>query len=327
MGLPRPPGLPSFSALRSWVVRAINSKLGRADHQPQAARPSAPRHHARTLSTTALGHKPPRPTIPKHSLRLQARQYSQFQFPRFAKGFPKFPRIKFTPTSYLLRPQVGAFPRRAWGQPAGSSASHFHTSPASAAIALNQIAHSVSSALRSGVHPDSTPVASVKAQIAALVAAKAAAQTTDGPAGYIRFTLSPPAWTPTETDLSDPDIVKAIDTQIAELRRVKAALVRLRKYGDFPIRATLPDVEAKIDVLFRGATAEDVARWNANEFKLASGLVGADTMFCAGRFEEFVRWSEVLDVERRVDREMLARNKNEVLKFWEELDLLEGRIH
>lgn len=88
----------------------------------------------------------------------------------------------------------------------------------------------------------------------------------------------------------------------------------------------MPDSEAKIDVLFRGATAEDVARWNANEFKLTSGLVGADTVFCAGRFEEFVRWSEVLDVERRVDREMLARNKNDVLKFWKELDLLEGRI-
>ena len=325
MALPRPPGLPSFSALRSWVVRAINSKLGRTDPQPQA-RPSPTRHQARTLSTTALGQPSPRPAIPKNpSLRLQARQYSQFHIPRFTKGIPRFPRIKFTPTSYLLRPQVGAFPRRAWGQPAGSTASHFHTSPASAAIALNQIAHSVSSALRSGNHPDSRPVASVKAQIAALVAAKAAAQTTDGPAGYIRFTLSPPAWTPVETDLSDPDIVKAIDTQIAELQRVKAALLRLRKYGDFPVRTTLPDIEAKIDVLFRGATAEDVARWNANEFKLASGIVGADQVFCAGQFEEFVRWSEVLDVEKRVDLEM-AR-KNDVLKFWQELDLLEGRIH
>ena len=110
---------------------------------------------------------------------------------------------------------------------------------------------------------DSTCCRPIQGQIIAQVAARAACQTTDGPAGYIRFTLSPPAWTPTDTDLSDPDIVKAIDTQIAELQRVKNAILKLKQYGDFPVRTVLPsNPEARIDVLFRGATAEDVARWN-----------------------------------------------------------------
>jgi hypothetical protein len=159
------------------------------------------------------------------------------------------------------------------------------------------------------------------------VAARAACQIKDGPAGYIRFTLAPPAWTPTDTDLSDPDIIKAIDTQISELERVKTAITKLRQYGDFPVRAVLPsNPEASIDVLFRGATEEDVARWNKNEFKLGSGRVGVDQVFCAGKFEEYVQWSEVLDVERKVEREMKDADGG-LLKFWEELNLIEGRIH
>jgi hypothetical protein len=139
-------------------------------------------------------------------------------------------------------------------------------------------------------------------------------------------TWSPPAWTPTETDLSDPDIVKAIDTHIAELQRVKNALLKLKHYGDFPVRTVLPsNPEARIDVLFRGATAEDVARWNKNEFKLGSGQVGADEVFCAGNFEAYVRWSEILEAEEKVEKEM-QRGNGEVFQFWEELNQLEGRI-
>jgi len=325
MRVPRPLGLPSFSAFRSWVVKTLNGKLGRADPQPQVDL-AVSRPAVRSFATNALGHAVRPPNLRPVRLRpAQTRDYHQFHIPRFTKPLPTFPRITFAPTSYFLRPQVGAFPRRAWGP--GSSAAHFHSSPVSAAVAINLIAHSVSNALRSGAHGNTRPAASATAQIAAFVAARAACQVTDGPAGYIRFTLSPPAWTPADTDLSDPDIVKAIDTHIAELQRVKKALLKLKRYGDFPVRATLPDVEANIDVLFRGATAEDVERWNANEFKLASGRVGADQVFCAGRFEEHVKWSEILDAERKADREM-AKNRNEaLLKFWEELNTLEGRIH
>jgi hypothetical protein len=167
----------------------------------------------------------------------------------------------------------------------------------------------------------------ITGQIVAQVAARAACQTTDGPAGYIRFTLSPPTWTPTDSDLSDPDIEKAIDTHIAELQRIKTAIQKLRQYGDFPVRAVLPsNPEATMDVLFRGATAEEVARWNKNEFRLASGRVGADTVFCAGRFEEFVKWSEGLDAEKKAEREMAVKADGGLLKFWEELNMLEGRI-
>lgn len=122
--------------------------------------------------------------------------------------------------------------------------------------------------------------------------------------------------------------MKAIDTHIAELQRIKKALLRLRKYGDFPVRSVLPsDPEARIDVLFRGATAEDVARWNKNEFKLGSGTVGADQVFCAGKFEEYVHWSEVLDAEKKTDKEMEKGNGDlGLLKFWDELNLMEGRI-
>ena len=325
MAIPRPPGFPGFSALRSWVVKTLMSKLRRADPQPQVAL-AVTQSAVRSFATNALGQTVRPPYL--HPIRLQpaqAKGYHQFRIPRFTQPLPKFPRDTFAPTSYFLRPQVGAFPRRAWGP--GSSAAHFHSSPVSAAVAINLIAHSVSNALRSGAHGNTRPAASATAQIAAFVAARAACQVTDGPAGYIRFTLSPPAWTPADTDLSDPDIVKAVDTHIAELQRVKKALLKLKRYGDFPVRATLPDVEANIDVLFRGATAEDVERWNANEFKLPSGRVGADQLFCAGRFEEYVNWSEILDAERKADREM-ARGKNEgLLKFWEELNTLEGRIH
>jgi hypothetical protein len=183
----------------------------------------------------------------------------------------------------------------------------------------------VSTALKNGKHPH--PQTLLPGTIVAQVASRAACQTNDGPAGYIRFTLSPPVWTPTETDLSDPDVIKAIDTHIDELQRIKKAILKLKKYGDFPVRAVLPsNSEATIDVLFRGASVEDVARWNKNEFKLSSGHVGADQAFCAGRFEEFVRWSDVLDVEKKVEREMKANVDGGVLKFWEELNMMEGRI-
>lgn len=81
-----------------------------------------------------------------------------------------------------------------------------------------------------------------------------------------------------------------------------------------------------MDVLFPGATAEDVKRWNQSEFRLACGRVGVDTVFCAGRFEEVVGWSEVLDVERVVERDMGGKADVGLLKFWEELNMLEGRI-
>ena len=51
--------------------------------------------------------------------------------------------------------------------------------------------------------------------------------------------------------------------------------------------------------------------------------------FCAGRFEEYIRWSEVLDAEKKVEKEMekdtIAKDWG-ILKFWEELNLMEGRI-
>jgi len=260
---------------------------------------------------------------------VQSRNLHHFASgPRFGRP-PRFPRIKFQLTTYFLRPQVGAFPRHANGPSLGGTAS-FHTSPASGAVALNEIARSVSLAIQSGQHPEPKAKLSIKDQIAAEVAARAACQATDGPAGYIRFTLSPPAWTPTDTDLSDPDILHAIDTHIKELTRIKKAILKLKKYGDFPVRTVLPsNPEATIDVLFRGATAEDVTRWNQNEFKLASGKVGEDQLFCVGRFEDFVQWSDILNAERKAENE-LARVQGAdagLLQFWEELNMLEGRIH
>ena len=321
MGFLRPPG---FSAVKSWFIRALNSRLGKVDPpvQPQphpAARPARP---FATQSRQVISQSHPSRVHPLRLHGTQIRALHQFHIPKFSKPPPNFIRIKFQPTSYLLQPQVGAFPRSPWG------ARGFHNSPASSAIVLNQIAHSVSTALRTGIHPATklNAPAAMKAQILAQVAARAACQATDGPAGYIRFTLAPPAWTPTETDLSDPDIVKAIDTHIAELQRVKTALLKLKQYGEFPVRTVLPsNPEARIDVLFRGATAADVARWNKNEFKLGSGQVGADQVFCAGNFEEYVRWSEILEAEKKVERE-IRRGNGEVFQFWEELNQLEGRI-
>lgn len=323
MGLPRPPG---FAAFKSWFIRALNSRLGKVDPQTQStshssARPTRPfaysyslqRLYARTVGTVGLR--------PQHS-----RGYHRFHTSRFNTPSPHPVRIKFQPAAYFLRPQIGAFPRSILGSTLGGPA-RFHSSPASSAVALQQVAHSVSKALQKGLHPPSQISLPIEGQILVEVAARAACQTADGPAGYIRFTLSPPAWTPTDTDLSDPDLLNAIDTHIMELRRVKDALLKLKDYGDFPVRAMLPtDTEARIDVLFRGATAEDVARWNKNEFKLKTGRVGADQVFCAGRFEEFVRWSEVLDAEKKVDKEMEKAADGGLLRFWEQLNSLEGRI-
>ena len=324
MGFLRPPG---FAAVKSWLIRALNSRLAKADPQVQLQpRPAA--QSSRTLTTqthTATSQSRPPRLRPALLHGTQSRALHQFHIPKFSKPPPSFIRIKFQPSSYLLRPQVGVFPRNPWGAP---GARGFHNSPASSAIVLNQIAHSVSTALRTGIHPPTklNAPAAMKAQILAQVAARAACQSTDGPAGYIRFILAPPAWTPSESDLSDPDIVKAIDTHIAELQRVKKALLKLKQYGDFPVRTVLPsNPEARIDVMFRGATAEDVARWNKNEFKLGSGQVGADQVFCAGNFEEYVRWSEILEAEKKVERE-IRRGNGEVFQFWEELNQLEGRI-
>ena len=327
MGLPRPPGLPGFSTFRSWIVKALNSRIGKVNQAGQTVtqpHPQSPRTF-RSSATHPTTHVRTLTLRPLYIHQAQTRGIHQFHIPRFTKPLSNFSRIKFQPTTYFLRPQVGAFPRSPWLSPLGTAA-RFHTSPASTAVALNQIAQSVSTDLRSGFQPATRLT---HGQIIAKVAARAACQNADGPAGYIRFTLSPPAWTPTDTDLSDPDIVKAIDTQIAELQRVKNAILKLKQYGDFPVRTVLPsNPEARIDVLFRGATAEDVARWNKNEFKLTSGRVGADHVFCAGRFEEYVRWSEVLDVEKKVEKEMDKENAKDggLLKFWEELNLMEGRI-
>lgn len=330
MGLPRPPGLPGFSALKSWFVKSLNSRLGKVDQAGQTAS-----HQSTRLFTSTVRPSPsisnqlrPQTLRPLQVQRPQSRGFHNFHVPKFNKPPPNFPRFKFHLSASSLRPQVGVFPRSPWGSSLGGTTG-FHTSPASTAVAINQIAHSVSTALRTGLHPQQTNPC-INGQIVAQVAARAACQLKDGPAGYIRFTLSPPAWTPTDTDLSDPDILSAIDTQISELQNVKKAIIKLKQYGDFPVRTVLPHPreEARIDVLFRGATAEDVARWNKNEFKLNNGRVGADQVFCAGRFEEDVRWSEVLDVEGKVDREMERGNNQDggLLKFWEELNLMEGRI-
>jgi hypothetical protein len=323
MGLPRPPG---FAGIKSWVIRALNGRFGKVEAPSQPAPPMQAVARPFSTATSAFTRTLSTPLKPRTLNPTQVRGVHHFHIPRFNKPL-NFPKVKLTPTSTFLRPQVGAFPRSAWGSQLGGAAK-FHTSPASSAVALNQIAHSVSLALRNGLHTQ--PKFTYKpGQIVAQVAARAACQTTDGPAGYIRFTLSPPAWTPTDTDLSDPDLVKAIDTQIAELQRVKTALLKLKTYGDFPVRAVLPtNPEPTIDVLFRGASADEVARWNKNEFKLSSGRVGADQMFCAGRFEDNVKWSEVLDAERKVEREMgAARGDAGLLNFWEELNLMQGRIH
>ena len=324
MGFLRPPG---FAAVKSWFVRALNSRIGKSDTAVQSQHhPSAPPIRTfRTPPRTATLQIHPPKLRPAHLYGTQTRSLHQFHIPKFSRPSPNILRPKFPPTSYLLRSQVGAFPRSPWHTP---GARGFHNSPASSAIVLNQIAHSVSTALRTGLHPafKLNAPAALKAQILAQVAARAACQSTDGPAGYIRFTLSPPAWTPTESDLSDPDIVNAIDTHIAELQRVKTALLKLKQYGDFPVRTVLPsNPEARIDVLFRGATADDVARWNKNEFKLGSGQVGAEQVFCAGNFEDYVRWSEILDAEKKVENE--GKRNGELLMFWEELNQLEGRIH
>jgi len=327
MGLFRPPG---FAGIKSWVVRLFNARISKIEHPSQA--PAQSVSHARRPYSSNTNASTPRTASqvvrPLQLGRSQARGFHQFPLPKFNRNAPRFVRIKLQSTSFFLRPQVGAFPRSPWAASVGGR-KYFHSSPATNAIALQQVADSVSTALRNGLHPQTRLPAIVPGRIVAEVSARAACQNADGPAGYIRFTLAPPPWTPTETDLSDPEIIEAIDTHIAELQRIKTALLKLKKYGDFPVRAVLPsNPEATIDVLFRGVTADDVARWNKNEFKLGSGRVGADQVFCAARFEDNVKWSEILDAERKVDKEM--RNKNgdaTLLKFWDELNMMEGRIH
>jgi hypothetical protein len=321
MGLPRPPGL---ATIKSWFLRTVNNRISKVDtpaQQPSQHPSPSTGSRAYSSLTKSSTHRLHSQTIKHLHIHPQTRTFHQFYIPRHTRPSPPFPRIKFHPSTSLLRPQIGAFPKNPW-----SGISRFHTSPASSAIVLNQITHSVSTALRNGLHPKTKLQPPITGQIIAQVAARAACQTKDGPAGYIRFTLSPPAWTPTDTDLSDPDIVNAIDTHIAELQRIKTAIQKLKQYGDFPVRAVvLSNSEATMDVLFRGATAEDVRRWNQNEFRLASGRVGADTVFCAGRFEEFVKWSEVLDAEKKAEREMAVKANGGLLKFWEELNILERR--
>ena len=325
MGLLRPPG---FAGIKSWVLRLFNPRASKVE--PPSQPPASSASHATrqySLLRTASPHTGARIVQPLQHSRSQVRDFHFFSFPKISRNAPRSVRIKLQYTSFLLRPQVGAFPRSPWTASVGGRKS-FHTSPATNAIALQQVARSVSTALRTGLHPQTHLPALIPGQIIAEVASRAACQNTDGPAGYIRFTISPPSWTPTETDLSDPEVIEAIDTHIAELQRIKTALGKLRKYGDFPVRTTLESCpEATIDVLFRGATVDDVARWNRNEFKLGSGRVGADQVFCAAGFEENVKWSEVLDAERKVDGEM--RNKGMdpgLLKFWDELNRMEGRI-
>jgi len=327
MGLPRPPG---FAGIKSWVIRLFNGRVSSKVEHPQAPPQPGASHATRQLSSLSIS-TPPRGSrvVQTPQFSRQAHGFHTFTFPRINRNAPKFGRVNPPSTSFFLRPQVGAFPRSPWAFTA-SGRKYFHTSPATNAIVLKQIAQSVSTALRMGTHPQTQRPSLVPGQILAEVAARAACQNTAGPAGYIRFTLSPPSWTPTETDLSDPEIIEAIDTHIAELKRIKSSLTKLKKYGDFPVRATLPSgPEATIDVLFRGVPAEDVARWNQNEFKLGSGRVGADQVFCAAGFEENVQWSEVLDAERKVDMEMKnkATADTGLLKFWDELNMLEGRIH
>ena len=318
MGLLRPPGFAAFANIKSWLVRTINSRISRVDPPNQAPHQSvAPATVSRPFSSTVARRVHPR-IQPVHVRPSQSRGIQTFRIPRFARPPPNYAKPRILPSTYFFRPTIGAFPRNPWS----SGISRFHTSPATSAVALTQIAHSVSQALKTGIHPRPPPL---KGQILAQVAARAACQIQDGPAGYIRFTISPPTWTPVDTDVSDPDLVNAIDTHIAELKRVKSAILKLRQYGDFPVRGRIS--EANIDVLFRGASAEDVKRWNKNEFKLTSGRVGADQVFCAGRFEDFVQWSEVLDAERKVEKEMAAKaGDGGLLKFWEELKFMEGRI-
>jgi hypothetical protein len=313
MGLPRPPG---YAGIKAWFVKVLNSRLGRVEHGQAQALPKQTRPFSQ--STRPRLHTNPRTA---NTGSRQARGYHQFSFPKFNRPIPRFPgvRVKLHSSTVFIRGPIGAFPKSPWNQP---GLAQFHTSPASGAVALNQIADSVSTALRNGLHSQPAPQGGILAEVTARIACNF----TDGPAGYIRFNLSPPAWTPTDSDLSDPDIIKAIDTQIAELQRVRAGLLKLKEYGDFPVRVVLPaNPEPAIDVLFRGASADDVARWNKNEFKLASGRVGADQIFCAARFEDYVKWSEVLDIERTVDGEY--KRDQGLLKFWDELNQLEGRIH
>jgi hypothetical protein len=205
MGLLRAPG---FASLKSWFVRAFHSRVAKVDPPAQQSHPTPPRTSRSYTSLTKASTPRTQPLRiqPFQNYPHQTRGIHQFYIPKFNKSPPKFARIKFYPASYFFRPQIGAFPRGIWSSPPGGTA-RFHTSPSSSAPVLNQIAHSVSTALQNGLHPH--PQTPLPGTIAAQVASRAACQTNDGPAGYIRFTLSPPTWTPTETDLSDPDVIKA----------------------------------------------------------------------------------------------------------------------
>jgi hypothetical protein len=125
---------------------------------------------------------------------------------------------------------------------------------------------------------------------------------------------SPGESRPTNSDLSDSIVIKAIDTQIAKLQRVKPALLTLRENGDFSVRTVLvSDLKPRIDV-FRRASADDVAIWNKNEFKLGNGRVGADQIFCAAIFEDLLfKWSEIRHAEKKVDGEL--KGGTGLLKF------------
>jgi hypothetical protein len=303
MTLPRPPGL---AGIKSWIIRVLNSRFNKLDRGSQPAIQSVATQTSRPFSTATARSRVQRTynaLVPRVS---QSRSFTQFTFPRNAR---KTSRIKIHPTTFFLRPPVLG----TWFRVGGRA---FHTSPTTNALLIQQIAHGVSKSLNLGLHPRSTNF------VPGTVLAEISSRARDALAGYIRFSLSPPTWIPSRAGVQDPDLLSAVTSQLRDLERVVGAITKLRSYGDFPTRVLVAEDtrEVSLDVLFPGATTEDVARWNREEFKLGTGRVGQDEGGWRTRgYEENVEWSEVLDVERRDQREG-------IMLFWEELKGLEGRI-
>src|SRR5208282_1349893 len=113
-------------------------RLGKIDQAGQTASHQVTRPFTSTARPSVSIPNPLRSqTLQPLQINLpQSRGIHHFYIPKFRKPPPNFPRIKFHPTTYFLRPQVGAFPRSPWGSPLGGTA-RFHTSPASTAVALN----------------------------------------------------------------------------------------------------------------------------------------------------------------------------------------------